>query len=136
MLTAGRMVLMHPHQQTYFSYLPRPLVGQLFERDYWGVSYRQGLALLAAQHPTGPLVVGATEYAPLSNNAAWLAPADRARLVMVPRDSCRYLFTAYRSRLPAYADSVGREIGTVQADGLKILSIIERPKAKPVLPAR
>jgi len=126
-LTAGRMVAMHPYQQTYFSYLPSRVVERSFERDYWALSYRQGLEYLVARLPTGPIYLAASHLPPLENNKVWLTPADRARLVLAPRVPGRYFITAYRSLGVPYADSVGHEVFTIRADGVKILSIFQRP---------
>lgn len=131
-LTAVRMVRMHPHQQTYFSYLPRQQAEQLFERDYWGLSFRQGLTFLVTYQPTGPILVQASNLLPLENNAVWLTPADRARLVTAPpAGAARYFIGNYRTISGAYPSSVGTEIFTVRADGVKILSVFRRPIAAP-----
>jgi hypothetical protein len=132
-LTAGRMVAMHPHQQTYFSYLPRQQAERLFERDYWGLSFRQGLAFLVAHQPKGPILVQASNLLPLENNTVWLTPADRARLVtQPPPGAARYFISNYRTVAGDYPRSVGTEIFVVRADGVKILSVFQLPAAKAV----
>jgi hypothetical protein len=131
-LTAGRMARMHPYEQQYFSYLPRKQVERLFERDYWGLSLRQGLTYLVAHQPTGPIYVHTTYPPPLENNEMWLSPADRARLVLVDNDKPgRYYISSYRSSPGDYPASMGEEIYSIRADGVKILSILQRTARTP-----
>lgn len=134
LLTAGRMAYMHPHQQTYFSYLPRHLVAPLFERDYWGVSYRQGLEYLVSQHPVGPIYVEPAGEMPFENNKIWLSEDDRSRVLRGPNMPGRYFIVAYRSMLGPYPPSVGTEVYTLRADGVPILSIFKRGQ-DPIPPA-
>jgi hypothetical protein len=130
-LTAVRMVRMHPHQQVYFSYLTSQQAERLFERDYWALSYRQGLEYLVARQPQGTILVDAAQSTPLESNVAWLAPRDRARVVQTARGAGQYIITSYRSISGAYPDTVGQEVFAVRADGIKILSVFKRPAASP-----
>lgn len=127
--TALRMVLLHPQQQVYFSYLPARQVEQLFERDYWGLSYRQGLEYLVARQPQGPIYLDVSHIPPLDNNKGWLRPADQARLVLAPGAAGRYFLTGYRHTAGTYPDSVGQEVFSVRAEGVRILSIFRRERA-------
>ncbi len=128
-LTAGRMALMHPQQQAYFSYLPPRAAERLFERDYWGLSYRQGLEYLVARQPQGPIYYDASHLPPIENNKVWLKPADRARLVLAPGAAGRYFLTGYRHTGTPYPDTVGQEVFAVRAGGVTILSIFRRERA-------
>jgi hypothetical protein len=130
-LTAVRMVRMHPHQQVYFSYLTSQQAERLFERDYWALSYRQGLEYLVARQPQGTILVDAAQSTPLESNVAWLAPRDRARVVQTARGAGQYIITSYRSISGAYPDTVGQEVFAVRADGIKILSVFKRTAALP-----
>jgi len=127
--TAVRMVRMHPQQQAYFSYLPARTAERLFERDYWGLSYRQGLEYLVAQQPKGPIYYDASHLPPIENNKVWLTPADRARLVLAPGAAGRYFLTGYRHTAGPYPDSVGQEVFAVRAGGVTILSVFRRARA-------
>jgi hypothetical protein len=124
--TATRMVRMHPQQQVYFSYLPARAAERLFERDYWGLAYRQGLEYLVAQQPQGPIYYDASHLPPIDNNLVWLRPADRARLVLAPGAAGRYFLTGYRHTASPYPDSVGQEVFRVRAGGVTILSVFRR----------
>ncbi|GAA3997069.1 glycosyltransferase family 39 protein [Hymenobacter fastidiosus] len=126
--TTIRMVRMHPFQQVYFSFLPAPVVERLFERDYWGLAYRQGLEWLLA-HDTAPkLAVHEQWHYPLYNNALILRPEQRARLHYEPDRvaGARYFMTGYRWHPQSYLDSMGREIHVIRVEGVKVLSIFER----------
>ncbi|WP_143436673.1 hypothetical protein [Hymenobacter crusticola] len=125
--TAFRMVQMHPHQQVYFSFLPAHTAERLFERDYWGLSYRQGLEWILAHDPAPQVSVTVVWPTPLYNNSLILSPAQRTRLRYVPRTApgCHYFLTAYRWHPQSYRDSLGREVYTVRAGKLKVLSVFD-----------
>lgn len=130
--TLVRMVGMHPHGNLYFSFLSAPAAERLFERDYWGLSYRQGLEwLLARQGGRGPVRVNVSwpHYLPLSNNILMLPAAQRPRIQYVPLAEADYYMGAYRWHPQAYPDSVGTEIYTLRVEGIKTLSIFRRPRA-------
>ncbi|ALD22084.1 hypothetical protein [Hymenobacter sp. DG25A] len=126
-LTAVRMVRMHPFQQVYFSFLPAPLAEQLFERDYWGLAFRQGLEWLLIHDASPKLTIQMVSMQePLYNNSLLLPPAERARIQYQPNARARYYITGYRWHPQSYLDSVGREVYHIRADGVKILSIFQR----------
>ena len=104
------MVAMHPFEHTFFSYLLARQAERLFERDYWALSYRQGLALVVARQPRGVIALNVSHVPPLDNNKGWLRPADQARLVLRLGAPGRYLLTAYRPTPGAYPDTAGREV--------------------------
>lgn len=134
LLTAGRMMRMHPHQQTYFSYLPGPLAERLFERDYWGLSIRQGLAYLVAHQPTGPIYLDTPVWTLVNSNKIWLPEADRSRLIEGPGQPGRYFLTFYRCKGTPYSPSVGEPVYHLRPDGVTILSIFQWTKPGPVPP--
>ncbi|RSK46565.1 hypothetical protein [Hymenobacter perfusus] len=124
--TALRMVLDHPYQNVYFSFLPGPTAERLFERDYWGLSGREGLEWIMA-HDSGATVPVATEprtVLMLHNAQLLLPPAERARLRMVPPAQASYFLTTYRWHPGPYPDSLGREVYTRRVNGLKLLSVL------------
>ena len=129
--TVLTMMRMHPHENVYFSFLPARTAERLFDRDYWGLAYYQGLQWLLAHDGRPVLTVATPATPPLFSNELLLPPAERARLRYVPqRARARYFITNYRRHPQPYADSVGREIYTIRADGLKILSIFEQCPAE------
>jgi hypothetical protein len=135
MLTAVRMARMHPFEQTYFSYLPSRVAERSFERDYWALSYRQGLEHLVATHPKGPIYVDAAHLFQIDNNSLWLPEADRDRLVITSSQPGRYFISSYRCMGTHYStDDMGPEVFTLHPDGITILSIFKKP-LHPVPPA-
>lgn len=126
-VTATRMVLMHPQQQVYFSVLPARLAGQWFERDYWGLAYRQGLEYLARTYPQGQILVDPQHISPFENNLALLPPADQARLVVNETLPGRFVILDYRSQSGTVVTPVGWEVYRVTANGLPILAIYQHP---------
>ena len=73
------MILMHPYQNVYFNFLAgNP--EKKFERDYWGLSYRQGLEyILNADTSDKIMYTGSNADVPL--NERILPKNDRDRLV-------------------------------------------------------
>ena len=126
--TVIRQVADHPHQYAYFSFLPGPVAGQLFERDYWGVSGRAGLAWLLAHDRRATVAVSDTVPAHdlLANNAQLLPPADQARLHLVPHARARYFIGFYRWHPAPYDASYGTPIHEIRVAGLPILTIFRR----------
>jgi hypothetical protein len=126
-LTAVRMVRMHPFQNVYFSFLPAPLAEQWFERDYWGLAFRQGLEWLLTHDASPQITIQMVSMQePLYNNSLLLPQAERARIQYQPNARARYYITGYRWHPQSYLDSVGREVYHIRAEGVKILSIFQR----------
>ncbi|WP_165699335.1 ArnT family glycosyltransferase [Hymenobacter jejuensis] len=126
--TAVCMVQMHPHENAYFSFLPGSVAERLFERDYWGLSYRQGLEWVLANDPAPQVPISVPWYITYYNNSLILTPEQRARLLYSHRDSAhfRYFITAYRWHPQSYGDSVGHEVHAIRVGGVKILSVFKK----------
>ncbi|MBC6991681.1 ArnT family glycosyltransferase [Hymenobacter sp. BT491] len=129
--TAVRMIRMHPNQQVYFSFLSAGQAGRLFERDYWGLSYRQGVEYLLKRHPTGRIPVDSPHPLLLTNNTLLLNPIDRERFQFTDSAPNRYFLADYRMHPGPYPDSVGREVYSVAPEGLKILSVFQPQPKRP-----
>lgn len=125
--TAGRMVQAHPQQQVYFSFLPPAAAVRLFECDYWGLSYRQGLEWIARHDAASALPVAAPNNALIEKNLALVPRANRLRFQLVDAGKARYFLSAYRTHPDAYPDSIGREVYRVRAYGQRVLSVFRRP---------
>ena len=124
-----RMVAEHPFQYAYFSFLPGKTIEQNFERDYWGLSTKQGLEWVLA-HDARPLVpVGMDERTAVTLLINWkmLPVADRARLRIVPAAEAEYYFTIYRWHPGPYPPSVGRPVLSIRVGGAAILTVLRRP---------
>ncbi|GAA4008666.1 glycosyltransferase family 39 protein [Hymenobacter fastidiosus] len=125
---AFRIVQDHPYQNVYFSVLPGAVAERLFERDYWGLSGRQGLEWILA-HDASPRVSVATDARTglvLHNNRLLLSPTERARLVFTSPAQARYFLSVYRWHPEPYPSSIGREVYCIRAGGVKILSVFQR----------
>jgi hypothetical protein len=123
-----RIIRDHPHQQVYFSFLPASYAQTHFDLDYWGLSYRQGLAWVLA-HDAAPTI---TVYSPWPSghlvyvNSLILPPAERARLRFAAAPNADYILTNYRYRTQSLPDNMGREVHTIRVNGLRILSVFRR----------
>jgi hypothetical protein len=128
---AGRMVAEHPFQYAYFSFLPGTVIEQNFERDYWGLSVKQGLEWVLAHdaRPAVPVSMDERTELTLRINAKMLPPAARARLRLVPPDSAAggYFLSIYRWYPGAYPASVGRPVHTIRVGGAALLGVWRRP---------
>jgi hypothetical protein len=132
--TLVRLVRLHPHQQVYFSFLPASAVVDQFDRDYWGLSYRQGLEWILAHDPDSTIAYAGDPW--MLYCATLLLPQDqRNRLTYVwnaNRPEVRYFLTSYHQHnYPhSYPDSVGlgREVHTIRAEGIPILSVYRQQK--------
>ena len=124
--TVARMVQAHPQQQVYFSFLSPSRAEQQFERDYWGLSYRQGLEWIL-QHDDAPeLNVTAQNGGLIENNLAIMKPEDRVRFRVAGPGQEQYFLGAYRTHPEPYPDSLGKEIYNVKPYGIKALSVLYR----------
>jgi Dolichyl-phosphate-mannose-protein mannosyltransferase len=125
--TVARMVEAHPNQQVYFSFLPAAKAEELFERDYWGSSYRQGLEWLLTHDPAPVIPVYAAEPELLENALSILKPDERARFQVLSTKSERYYLTNYRFHPQPYSvEEVGWEVHAVRSNGVKILSVFSQ----------
>ncbi|WP_161599467.1 hypothetical protein [Hymenobacter nivis] len=125
----------YPNQQTYFSCLPNAAAERLFERDYWGPSYRYGLEWLLRHDPSPTIAVTGPQPAIIYVNWLVLKPAQRRRIRLVDGPGARYYLTAYRWHPQPYADSLGPEVLAYRpGGGIKALSIFRRDSLRRPLP--
>ena len=124
-----RIVAEHPFQYAYFSYLPGKVIEANFERDYWGLSTRQGLEWLLAHDARPEITVGMDPRTAttLLINLKMLPPAARARIRYVPPEQAEYYFTIYRWQSGPYPASRGREVHRIRVGGATILMVLRRP---------
>ena len=125
----GRMVADHPFQYAYFSFLPGRVIEQNFERDYWGLSVKQGLEWVLAHDARPDLTVSMDERTALTLaiNLKMLPPAARARLRITSPAEAAYFLTIYRWHPAAYPASRGRPVHTIRVGGAAILTVLRRP---------
>ena len=127
--TAIRQVTDHPYQYAYFSCVPGPAAARLFERDYWGVSSRDGLAWIMAHDHRAIVTVSDTfpQAYPVRNNALLLPAADQARLRFVSDARAQYYIGMYRWHPGPYEAFYGTVAHEISVAGLPILTVFRRP---------
>lgn len=126
--TVFRLVHDHPYQYGYFSFLPGRVAERLFERDYWGVSGRDGLAWVLAHDQSATVAISDTlpQKITMRNNALLLPAAQRARLRFVPHAQARYFLGIYRWHPAPYEPQFGTPVHTIRVDDLTILTVFRR----------
>ncbi|MCA9398555.1 MAG: glycosyltransferase family 39 protein [Candidatus Omnitrophica bacterium] len=119
---AFRMIKMHPYQNVYFNVLAGRDIEKNFERDYWGLSYRQGLEYILS-HDSEEEIPVYVQNPPGEKNAYLLRPEERKRLVYVKDPmKAKYFLTNFKGRQDEFAGDA-EEFYTVTVDGFKILGV-------------
>jgi hypothetical protein len=67
-VTSLQMIRYHPHQYAYFNFLAGKSVGQKFDLDYWGLSYRDGLEYIVNNDLRPVIKLAANSIVPMKNN--------------------------------------------------------------------
>lgn len=116
------MIVYHPNQNVYFSFIRGKTVEKNFERDYWGLSYRQGLEYILTQDSSA-VIKYYSANAPGRLNTFILPEKDRVRFKSVPLKEATYFLTEYRWHPKPYPFT--NEIYTVRVKGFKILSVFK-----------
>jgi len=117
------MISNHPFQNVYFNALAGKYAGQVFELDYWGLSFRQGLEYIV-KNDSRPVIKLAANLPPICmNNAIFLKKEDITRLQMGPVNQSDYFLTNYRWHPEAYP--LNQEIFTIVVDNQKIMSVFK-----------
>ncbi|MBS1624888.1 MAG: glycosyltransferase family 39 protein [Bacteroidetes bacterium] len=123
----SQIISMHPFENVYFNhtalYALKP-VDEKFEIDYWGLSYRQGLAYLISHH-TAPVKVAVKNY-PGMLNAQALPPSERVAIELMPDTAgADYFLTTYRDadKCPGSYLQPGRAYHIIRAQGNKVMGI-------------
>ncbi len=126
----------YPNQQVYFSCLPAATAERLFERDYWGPSYRHGLEWLLQHDSTPEITVTGPQANIIYINWLILSPAQQRRVRIMPDGrAARYYLTAYRWHPQPYADSLGPEVLAYRpGGGVLALSVFRRDSLGRPLP--
>jgi hypothetical protein len=127
----------YPNQQVYFSCVPAATAERLFERDYWGLSYRYGLEWLLSHDPSPVITVTGPQASAIYVNQFILSPAQQKRIKLTNNGQARYYLTAYRWHPQPYADSLGPEVLAYRpGGGIKALSIFRRDSLNWPLPPK
>ena len=99
----GGIVSLHPHQYAYFNSLAgwgdKESIGERFDLDYWGVSYRQGFEHLLERYPEAPLYIyagsGGGIFHFILSNLQIMSDDDRNRLFWVSEVADFYIANDY-----------------------------------------
>jgi hypothetical protein len=126
------MVKNHPYQHVYFNKLAGSNVEKRFERDYWGLSYRQALAYILRTDGRDNLLISANLGRPAKANLSLMDKQPQGRVAIIdkeeilPAAQAHYYITEYRYHRTAPIP--GREVFNVRVDGFKSSPYIELGK--------
>ncbi|MBD0255220.1 MAG: glycosyltransferase family 39 protein [Cytophagales bacterium] len=121
------MVKNHPYQHVYFNALAGRNIETRFERDYWGLSYRQALDYIFRTDGRSNLLISANLSKPAKSNLNLMDKQHQARVAMLdkedilPAERAHYYVTEYRYRRTKPIP--GREVFNVRVDGFKIIAV-------------
>ncbi len=122
--TSYYMIRNHPFQNVYFNILAGSNTGQLFELDYWGLSFRQGLEYIVKNDKRPVMKLAVNVPPPICmNNAIFLDKQDRSRLNFVHINQADYFLTNYRYHPEEYP--LNQEVFTIVVDNQKIMSVFK-----------
>jgi hypothetical protein len=120
------MLRAHPYQHVYFNLLvPRSeeYLRRNWERDYWGLSYREALEYILSVDSRDQINV-AVNTLPGEENAKILQPGERARLSFIEEpEGSDYFITDYRWHPEDY--DFGSEVFSIQVQGSRIASVFQ-----------
>lgn len=121
------MLRYHPHENVYFNRLAgenMTQVKQLYETDYWGLSYKQGIDYILSADP-GEKIPIMVDKVPGVDYIMYLLPeAQKNRLVLQSKISkARYFIADYRFHPENYPYQ--KEVFSVRVNGASILSVFD-----------
>ncbi len=115
------MVGSHPFQYVYFNAIGRKYAADYFEKDYWGLSYRNALEFLVRYDQSNHINVR-WKVDPCEWNLAWLNDDDRSRFHQSQSfTDCDYYITNYRTNKPR--DASDYKIYDLKVQGITIMAI-------------
>ncbi len=114
------MIQFHPFQYAYFNVIGRKYANDYFEKDYWGLSYRNALEYLV-KYDRGSQLDVRWKVDPCEWNLIWLPDEDRKRINRVKPEDCTYYLTNYRSHHPA--DASDEKIYDLKVQGNTIMAV-------------
>lgn len=128
----GFMLQEHPHENIYFN----PLAGdsrylrQVFDLDYWGLSYKQGIDALLARDSSPHIKVSLSNVPGKYYIRDMLLPDQAARIELVAKpEEADYFIGDYRWHPPEYP--YPRKVFSVDVGGESILGVFQiNPQAQ------
>jgi hypothetical protein len=121
--TPYQMIRYHPFQNVYFNTLAGNNVGQIFELDYWGLSFRKGLEYIVKSDKRPIIGLLANPITPMRNNSVFLEKGDIKRLRHADINQANYFLTNYRWHPQPY--QLANEVYSISIDNQKIMSIFK-----------
>ena len=91
-----------------------------FEKDYWGLSYRNALEYLVANDKSAEIKLCWT-MAPCEYNLIWLKKEDQKRIHWTRFRDCDYFVTIFKSRTPF--EIPGKKIYEVKVQDIGIVDL-------------
>jgi hypothetical protein len=117
------MIQYHPHQYAYFNFLAGGKIGQKFDLDYWGLSYRDSLEYIVNNDKRPVIKLAANSIVPFENNTIMLKEQDVRRLELADLQQADYFLTGSQWRPQNYW--YRNEIYTITVNGVKIMSVFK-----------
>lgn len=121
--TSYHIIRYHPFQNVYFNTLAGNSVGENFDLDYWGLSFRQGLEYIVKNDKRPVIGLTANVIAPLINNVVLLERQDIRRLRPADIHQADYFLTNYRWHPHPYKSA--DEVYSISVDNQKIMSVFK-----------
>jgi hypothetical protein len=121
--TLYQTIRYHPFQNVYFNLLAGNNVGENFELDYWGLSFRQGLEYIVKSDKRSIIGLSANPIAPMINNSIFLEKQDIRRLNLADIHQADYFLTNYRWHPQPY--QLANEVYSISVDNQKIMSVFK-----------
>ncbi|WP_373523928.1 ArnT family glycosyltransferase [Aquiflexum sp.] len=126
------MIRFHPHQNVYFNELARN-VEHNFERDYYGLSYRQALKYLLENTEDDSLMIYSHDFIGKINTMNFpKKEADRLRFVSNQKDADYFISLLNPRNEKEYDDMIKKkspynnpEFVNIQVNGYRIISIFK-----------
>ncbi len=120
------MIKFHPHENVYFNLIADKHAAEYFERDYWGLSYREGLEYIAKTDKRKIVKIKADNPHLVLINLFSMRPDDAKRFQMAELPDADYYITGYRMR----PDQISSDLDyySIFVDHFKILSIVKLHK--------
>ena len=114
------MVLNHPLQDSYFS-LPGKLVDDRMERDYWGLSFKEGLLWILNNDPRETIGIAATS--PPGYFSAFTLPEKLQKRIVFRKENHDYMLDNFRES--HYKERFPEEllVHEIRVDGLRVLGV-------------
>lgn len=117
------MIKNHPYQNVYFNFLAGKTPYALFERDYWGLSLRNGLEYVVSHDKRGQIVL-LRRHNSIIRSLDMIDEKDAQRITFTDnKTEADYFIDFYRSTPEQYTGP--DEVYSVKVDNFKIMSVIK-----------